>query len=143
MEVVVATALLTLGISLVGTVVFQVLGAQSSWQDDVVATKDLRHVGSWFAGDLLNTDTTDLNSGDPPVGNIMLTTFNGDQITYNVSGNNLTRVLDDGTTLYQNILSSKAVSVAFSRSTDLVTMVLVVKAEQGGTETLTLNTNLR
>ena len=143
MEVAIATALLSLGISLVGTAVFQVLSAQGSWQDDVVATKDLRHVGSWFAGDLLNTDTTDLINDAPPVDNIVLTTFNGDQITYNVSGNSLTRVFDDGTTLYQNILSSKAVSVAFSRSTDLVTMVLVVKAERGGTETITLNTNLR
>ncbi len=49
MEVAIATALLSLGISLVGTAVFQVLGAQGNWQDEVVATKDLRHVGSWFS----------------------------------------------------------------------------------------------
>ena len=143
MEVAIATALLSLGISLVGTAVFQVLGAQGSWQDGVVATKDLRHVGSWFGGDVLNSDSTNLVSNAPPVGTVMLTTFDGDQITYGASGNYLIRAFDDGTTVSQNTLSSKAVSVAFSRSTDLVTMVLVVQAENGGPETITLNTNLR
>jgi len=144
MEVAVATALLTLGVSLVGTVVFQVLGAQSSWQDEMVATKDLRHVGSWFGGDVLNTDTTNLVLDDPPVITAMLTTFDGDKITYSLSVPNLIRTYDDGVVVTQNILSSKAVSVAFSQSSaDLVTLVLVVNAENGGTETLTLNTNLR
>ena len=70
MEVAIATALLSLGISLVGTAVFQVLVAQGTWQDEVVATKDLRHVGSWFGGDVLNTKTTDLDSDVAPVGTV-------------------------------------------------------------------------
>ncbi len=74
----------------------------------------------------------------------MLTTFDGDEITYSLSVPNLIRAYDDGSVVTQNILSSKAVSVAFSQSSaDLVTLVLVVNAEDGGTETLTLNTNLR
>ena len=144
MEVAVATALLSLGISLVGTVVFQVLGAQSSWQDDMVAAKDLRHVGSWISGEVLDTDTTNLVIDDPAVNTVMLTTFDGDQITYSLSVPNLIRAYDDGSVVTLNTRSSKAASVAFSQSSaDLVTLVLVVKAKDGGNETITLNTNLR
>ena len=57
LEVAVGLSILSLGVGLIGTSVFQVLSIQRYWQDDRVATKDLRHTGSWFAGDALNAET--------------------------------------------------------------------------------------
>ena len=45
LETMVALGILSLGITLVGTGVFQTLSVQRYWQDQRVATKDLRHVG--------------------------------------------------------------------------------------------------
>ncbi len=57
LEVAVGLSILSMGVGLIGTSVFQVLSIQRHWQDDRVATKDLRHIGSWFAGDALNAET--------------------------------------------------------------------------------------
>ena len=62
-EVTVAVGILTLALALVGSSVFQSLSIERFWQDDVVATKELRHAGSWFAGDAMNAETTDLIDG--------------------------------------------------------------------------------
>ncbi len=57
LEIAVGLSILSMGVGLIGTSVFQVLSIQRHWQDDRVATKDLRHTGSWFAGDALNAET--------------------------------------------------------------------------------------
>ena len=58
-----AVGILTLAMGLVGRGVFQVLSIQRFWRDDVVATRELRHAGSWFAGDALNAEAIDLADG--------------------------------------------------------------------------------
>ena len=45
-EVSVALAILSLGVGLIGTSIFQVFDIQRSWQDHRVASKDTRHAAS-------------------------------------------------------------------------------------------------
>ena len=54
LEVLVALGILSLALALATGGLFQVFSIQTSYQDKVVATKDLRHAGSWFSGDALN-----------------------------------------------------------------------------------------
>ena len=46
-EVLVALGILSLAIGLAGSGLFQVFSFQTSFQDKTIATKDLRHAGSW------------------------------------------------------------------------------------------------
>ncbi len=46
LEIAVGLSILSLGVGLICNSVFQVLSIQRNWQDDRVATKDLRHTGS-------------------------------------------------------------------------------------------------
>ena len=143
LETVVAISILTMGLGLVGTSVFQVLSASQFWQDDVAATKDLRHAGSWLAGDALNTKATDLID-TVPAGDVKLTTFTGDEITYSVDVNNkLMRSFDDGVTVTAIPLATEVVSASFFQLVDVLTFTLEVAADNGGTKTTILNTQLR
>jgi type II secretory pathway component PulJ len=45
-EAVIAVSILSLGVGLIGTTVFQVLAIQWFWQDDAVAQKETRHAAS-------------------------------------------------------------------------------------------------
>ncbi len=143
LEVMVATSILTLGVGLVGTGVFQVLAGAQFWQDDVAATKELRHAGSWLEGDALNTETTDLIDSAPAVNSVMLTTFTGDEITYSVSGNDLVRTFNDGVNVTSIPVATEVVSAEFSLLGTVLTFSLEVTAEKGGTRTDILNTQLR
>ena len=144
LEVAVAMTLLTFAIGLVGTSVFQVLSGAEYWQSDVKATKDLRHAGSWFAGDVMsNSKSTDLVDGASAVSSVMFTTFTDDEITYSIAGNDLIRTFDDGVSVAQTTLSKQVVSVNFSLTGDVVTFSLELPAAHGNTETITLNTHLR
>ena len=143
LEVMVAITILTLGIGLVGTSTFQVVAGSQIWRDDVTATKDLRHAGSWLAGDVLNAKATDLIDGAAAVNSLVVTGFNGDEITYNLSGNNLVRTLDDGSIITSNVVAKNVVSTSFALSVNVITFTLEVQAQRGGTETISLNTNLR
>ena len=143
LEVMVSITILTFGIGLVGTSTFQVVAGSQIWRDDVTATTDLRHAGSWLAGDVLNAKATDLIDGAAAVNSLAVTGFNGDEITYSLSGNNLVRTLDDGSVITSNIVAKDVVSTSFARSTSLVTFTLEVQAQRGGTETISLTTNLR
>ena len=62
-EVVVGVTLLSSVSVMVMIASFQVVNSQRSWRDDVTATKELRHMGSWFARDSINTMTTTLADG--------------------------------------------------------------------------------
>jgi prepilin-type N-terminal cleavage/methylation domain-containing protein len=66
-EVLVALGILAVAMGLIGNGFFQVFWFQTSFQDDVVATKDLRHAGSWFAGDALNAKDAVDDTGNPLV----------------------------------------------------------------------------
>lgn len=143
LEVMVAISILTMGVGMIGTGVFQVLSGARFWQENVVATKDLRHAGSWFASDALNAKTTDLIDGAAAVNTVMLTTFGDNEITYSLSGSDLIRSFDDGMTVAQTKVATDVVSADFSLAGDILTFSLEVTADHGGTKTISLNTRLR
>lgn len=139
-EAAVALAILSMGVGLVGTSVFQVLSIQRFWQDDRFATKENRHAASWFAGDALKTTATDLTPGAAAVTQVTLTTGDGD-IAYSQSGDTLVR--QEGAD--QNVIARNVVLVGFSLSADekVLTFTTEVEAAKGNTETLSLQNYLR
>ena len=50
-EVLFAVSITSLCVGLVGAGIFQVINVRRFWADDARATFNLRHSGSWFAGD--------------------------------------------------------------------------------------------
>jgi prepilin-type N-terminal cleavage/methylation domain-containing protein len=139
-EVAVSLTILSMGVGLVGTGVFQVLSIQRFWQDDQIATKENRHAGSWFAGDALKTTATDLAPGGALVTQVTLTTDDGD-ITYSQSGDTLLRQKGSD----QIVIARDVVSVGFALSTNgkVLTFTSEALAANGNTETLSLQNYLR
>ena len=142
-ESVVVTGIITVALSMVGGGIFQVLSIQRTWRDDVVATKELRHAGSWFAGDALNATATDLVPDDPPVGSVTLQWTDGAgvprTVTYSLSGVFLERA-SGGDVI---AVARRVTSVGFSLAGQTLTFDLTVEAETGGTESASLQTYLR
>jgi prepilin-type N-terminal cleavage/methylation domain-containing protein len=139
-EVSVAVAILSLGVGLIGNSVFQVLSIQRFWQDEKFATKEIRHAGSWFAGDALKATATSLTPGTAAVNQVTLTLESG-TVTYSQSGDTLVRQAGSD----QNVVARGVVSVGFSLSPDgeVLTFATEVEAAEGGTEVLTLQNYLR
>ncbi len=137
-EVSVALGILSLGLGLVGTSIFQVFDIQRSWQDQRVATKEVRHAASWFAGDVLKATATDLVDTDPPVDSVILTLGSGD-VTYRRSGDTLIREVGGN----QNVIAKDVVSNGFSLDAEVMTFTVEVAASGGNTETISLNSYLR
>ena len=67
-EVLVVVGLLTLGLGLVGSGVFQSISLHRSWREDALATSGRRHTGSWLTTDALNSQTADLVDSGTAVG---------------------------------------------------------------------------
>jgi hypothetical protein len=135
--------ILSLAVTMVGQGIFQSLAVQRFWQDDVVATKDLRHATSYFAGDALGAQTINLLDGAPAATSATLTWTTKDGTThtaiYQLSGDNLVRELDG----VEKILAPRVVQVSFARTGQVVNFAMEVEAERGGTETINLQTYLR
>ena len=142
-EILVAVGILTLLTGLTGDAIFQTFSLQRTWRDDVSATRDLRHAGSWFAGDALNAETTDLVDGSPPVDHVSLSWTGSDgayhTATYNLSGGVLSREFDGNV----SDTARGAVSVGFSLSGSVLTLTLAVEAEQGTIRSISQRTYLR
>ena len=146
LEVAVGLSILSMGVGLIGTSVFQVLSIQRHWQDDRVATKDLRHSGSWFAGDALNAETV-VFGGTPDEPTVTLSWVDSSDpdnlvfhsSVYGLEGDTLTRN-EDGivTTLADDVASAE-----FSLSGRVLTLDLSVNSRNGGTTPMTLRTYLR
>ena len=146
LEVAVGLSILSMGVGLIGTSVFQVLSIQRHWQDDRVATKDLRHTGSWFAGDALNAETVVIaGTAQAPVVTISWVD-NSDpnnlvfhSSIYSLDGDTLTRN-DDGIV---TPVAKGVVSAEFSLSGRVLTLNMTVNSGNGGTTLMTLQTYLR
>lgn len=156
-ELVIALGLLSMATGLIGAGLFQVHSVQRFWRDDVVATKELRHAGSWLAGDALQAENV-LN-GPPPAGitlpcipaspansvTLILSDGSGSHVvTYLITGDTgdeLTRDYD-GT---RNIVARDIVSgsVGFSLCNNELTFDLSVNADRGNTESISLTTHIR
>ena len=129
-EVSLALGILSLGLGLVGTSIFQVFDIQRSWQDQRVATKETRHAASWFAGDALKAKATNLVDNDPPTSGVILTLASGD-VTYLRSGDTLVRETGGN----QNVIARDVVSTGFSIDGEVLTFTVEVAASGGNTET--------
>ena len=153
-ETLVAIGILTFAVSVIGSGMFQVLNFQRYWQDDVVATKELRHAGSWFAGDALNAEDA-LDAGgvtqltcdpNPAAEQVTLkwTDKNGvtqHTATYSLSGAELIRNYDGVlNTLARPVVAG---SLNFSLCGNLLTLKMQVEADRGAIEEITLQTYLR
>lgn len=143
LEMTVALSILGLAVGLVGSSVFQVLSVQQTWQDDAVSKKDLRHAESWFAGDALNAKSTNLVDGSGQVNSLMFTTWDGDQITYGITGSSLMRSAFDGTQTAVTELADDVTFIGFSRSGRVLDFRLEVEAERDTSNTIDLQTYLR
>lgn len=55
-ETLIAVSIMTMMLGLVGGGIFQSLSIERFWLDDVVATREVRHAESWFAGDAMNAE---------------------------------------------------------------------------------------
>ncbi|HLF05298.1 MAG TPA: prepilin-type N-terminal cleavage/methylation domain-containing protein [Dehalococcoidia bacterium] len=147
-EAAVALSILSLGVLMVGQGIFQSLSVQRFWQDDVVATKDLRHASSYVAGDALIAQSIDLNDGvvadcidGTPCVELRWTDGAGTPhtVAYLLVGDTLVRDLDG----VQNPIAPRVAQVTFSRTGQTVSFFLEVAAERGGTDTINLQTYLR
>ena len=157
-ELVVAVGLLTLATGMIGAGLFHVHSIQRFWRDDAVATRELRHAGSWVAGDALRAQNV-LTAAPPsetalpcapaaPSSTVTLIRSDSDGasvvthvITYAVSGGELTRTYDGATTtIARDIVSG---SVGFSLCANELTFDLTMNADQGNTESMSLKTRIR
>ncbi len=138
LEVSIAVAIISLGVGLVGTTVFETLTIQRYWHDEMIATKDARHAASWFARDALTAKATSLVDGATAVNSATLT-LESSTVTYSLSGTTLIRQIGG----VQNAVAENVVSVGFSLSGKDLTFALEVDSSRGGTETLSLQNHLR
>ena len=158
-EVVIALGLLSLATGMIGGGLFQVHGIQKFWRDDAVATRELRHAGSWFAGDALNAESVLTSSPpggtplpcapDSPSNSVTLTWTDSNSshvATYTVSGKDLNRTYDGATIrLAERVIaqSADAQNTGFSLCNKLLTLYLAVDADRGDSESMSLKTLIR
>lgn len=141
-ETLVALGILVIVTAGFGSAFFQAFAVQRFWRDDMMSTKEWSHAQSYFAGDVMNAQTTNLVDGAPSVTSVTLDwTANGvpHTATYSLSGTTLSRAFDG-----QSIeIARQVVAVGFSLSGRTVTFDLTVKAGKGDTVTKSLTTYLR
>ena len=149
-EVLVALGILSITVALAGSGLFQVFSFQTSYQDRVIATKDLRHAGSWFSGDALNAQAAVDENGEPldclsASDSVTLSWTGNDGVyhssTYKVSGDSFEREYDGRV----NILADHVVanSVGFFHCGNLLTLELEVESDSGKVNNTVLWTYLR
>jgi len=152
-EVVIALGLITTATGMVGSGIFRVTSIQRFWTDDMVATKSLRHIGSWFSGDALNAEDV-IDSGGvlrltcnpvAPESQVTLRWTSTDgtahSANYAVVQDTLVRTFD-GTqiTLADRVVAN---SVSFTLCGQFLTIAVDVDADRNTTETLNLRTQIR
>ena len=150
MEVLVALGILSVAIALAGSGLFQVFSFQTSYQDRAIATKDLRHAGSWFSGDALNAQAAVDGNGEPldclsASDSVTLSWTDNDGAfhtsTYQVSGDSFQRAYDGRVnTLADHVVTD---SVGFLHCGNLLTLELEVEADSGQAKNTVLWTYLR
>ncbi len=154
-ELLVSVSILTVVVGIFGTGMFQVLSIQRFWTDDVVAVREVRHAGSWFAGDALNaTDVLDSGGANrltcapnPSVKQVTMTWTDSSgtdhNVVYSVTGDELRRDLDsNGTPL---VLASGVVadSISFTLCGNSLRLNMDVLGDRNTTDNLDLITYLR
>ena len=154
-ELLVSISILTVVVGIFGAGMFQVLSIQRFWTDDVKAVREVRHAGSWFAGDALNaTDVLDAGgvtrltcAPNPSVQQITMTWTDASgtphNVVYSVTGDELQRDFDsNGTPL---IMASRVVanSISFTLCGNTLRLNVDVLADRDTTDKLDLITYVR
>jgi prepilin-type N-terminal cleavage/methylation domain-containing protein len=149
-ELLVSVGILSVVVAIFGTGMFQVLSIQRFWTDDVNAVREVRHAGSWFAGDALNaTDVFDDGgvtrltcAPDPSVEQITLTWTDtagaAHNVVYSVIGDELQRDLDsNGTPL---VMATRVVanSISFTLCGNTLRLNIDVLGDRNTTDSLDL-----
>ena len=134
-ELLVSLGILGISMGLIGGGIFQALELDRTWADDVVATREVRHATSWFAGDALNAQGTDLVDGAAPVSSATLSWTDQGQVshaaTYSLSAD-ATLIRDvDGSKI---TVARKVLSAQFSRNGSILKLILEVQAAAGETK---------
>jgi len=144
-ETLVALGILSMTLGVIGGGILQTLSIEKFWLEDVTATREVRHAGSWYAGDALNAEevcrpgtSAELAGGSSSV-DVTLAWYDVVDVnnlpadvckdivnpglytlhtaTYAQSGNSLLRTVNtDGVQVSQLTLSQKVVNVNFTRS---------------------------
>ncbi len=134
-ELLVSLGILGISMGLIGSGIFQAFALERTWSDDVVATREVRHATSWFAGDALNAQQTDLVDGAAPVSSATLSWIGQGQVSHAV-----TYSLTSDATLIRDVDGSKmtvarrVLSAQFSREGSVLKLTLEVQAAAGETE---------
>lgn len=142
-EMLVVLSVLVFGMSFVGSGVFQALSSQGKWRDAALATKELRHAGSWFAGDAIKAEGTSLIDGGAAASSVTLNWTDLDS-TPHVSVYSI-----DGTTVWRTFdglpiaVARRAEDVTFILVGDVLTFDMVVTVGEGETNSASLQTHLR
>ena len=154
-ELLVSISILTVVTGIFGAGMFQVLSIQRFWTDDVKAVREVRHAGSWFAGDALNaTDVLDAGGVDrltcapnPSEQRITLTWTDNSggphNVVYSVSGDELHREFDSNgipLTMATRLVTD---SVSFTLCGNTLRLNMSVLADRATTDTLDLMTYMR
>ena len=154
-ELLVSITILTVVVGIFGAGMFQVLSIQRFWTDDVKAVREVRHAGSWFAGDALNaTDVLDAGgvtrltcAPNPSVQQITMTWTDASgtphNVVYSVTGDELQRDFDsNGSPL---VMASRVVanSISFTLCGNTLRLNVDVLADRDTTDKLDLITYVR
>lgn len=154
-ELLISVTILTVVVGIFSTGMFQVLSIQRFWTEDVNAVREVRHAGSWFAGDALNaTDVLDAGgvtrltcTPSPSVEQITMTWIDTSgtphNVVYSVSGDELQRDLDgSGTPL---VLADGVVanSISFTLCGNTLRLNVDVLGNRNTTDQLDLITYVR
>ncbi len=139
-ELLVSLSILGISMGLIGAGIFQAFALERTWSDDVVATREVRHATSWFAGDALNAQQTNLVDGAAPVSSATLTWTSQGEVshaaTYSLSSD-ATLIRDfDGSKI---TVARKVLSAQFSREGSVLKLTLEVQAAAGETELKSLD----
>jgi len=142
-ELLVSMSILTVVVGIFGTGMFQVLSIQRFWTDDIVAVREVRHAGSWFAGGVTRLTCTP----SPVVQQVTLTWTDlagaPHNVIYSVTGDELRRDFDsNGTPL---VMASQVVasSISFTLCGNTLRLNMDVLADRGTTDNLDLITFVR
>jgi len=142
-ELLVSIAIMSLALGLIGGGIFQALGIERFWSDNVIATKELRHGASWFAEDALNAQATDLSDGQAATSSATITWTDYADVShsaaYTLVGDQLFRNFDGD----QIVVARRVVSAGFSRSGSTLKLTITVDAAQGTIESTELEVYAR
>ena len=154
-ELLVSISILTVVTGIFGAGMFQVLSIQRFWTDDVKAVREVRHAGSWLAGDALNaTDVLDAGgvtrltcAPSPSVQQVTLTWTDtsgaSHNVVYSVSGGELLRDFDSNGSPLTMAGQVVANSVSFTLCGNILRAKMDVLAARGATDSLDLMTYMR